>query len=252
MAWLTAEQCERILKKEFGASEVTIFGSLRGDAPWHKDSDLDLAVRGVSPETMLEAYRQLASLVPSWLPFDLVSIERADEKIRDRILQITPIPKNMYLALKFRLEDELAAIEQTIDTLNTLLSQANTIPNIALVPAAAGYTEDFYSGCERLAQRVAVALDSGLPEGRSWHEQLLQQMAEPGGYDRPPLWETSLLRELDTYRSFRHRVRHIYNVELDHDRVLALAENVPFVFDEIKRAVGVFSEWLVLQAESKR
>ncbi len=251
-AWAIAEKCRQVLLQDFGADEAIVFGSLRGDAPWHRDSDLDLAVRGLAEEALLGAYQRLRGIVPSWLPFDLVALERVDKRVRDRILQLTPLPKNMYLALKIRLEDELIAIEQTIDTLNTLLEQADTIPEIALIPAAAGYTEDFYSGCERLAQRVAVALDNGLPEGRNWHEQLLQQMAQPSRHERPPLWPESLREDLDTYRSFRHRVRHLYSINLEPQRVLALAQQVPATFEQIQQAVEAFGEWLAQKADSRR
>jgi predicted nucleotidyltransferase len=251
VALAIAEQCRQVLTQEFGASDVILFGSLRGDGPWHNDSDLDLAVCGISKKALLLAHHRLEAVVPSWLPFDLVALERTDERVRDRILQLTPLPENMYLALKFRLKEELTAMEQTIDTLNALLSQAEAIPDIALIPAAAGYTEDFYAGCERLAERVAVVLDNGLPEGRNWHELLLQQMAKPGKQGRPPLWEPSLLQELDVYRSFCHRVRHLYSVELDRQRVLELAQQVPLMFGKIQKAIERFNEWLVQQAESR-
>ncbi|NJN20735.1 MAG: nucleotidyltransferase domain-containing protein [Leptolyngbya sp. RL_3_1] len=251
-AWAIAEQCTQLLQQGFGATEVIVFGSLRGDTPWHNDSDLDLAVRGLPPETLLKAYQQLETLVPSWLPFDLVALEQAGDRIRDRILQNPPMPQNPLLALKIHLEDELSAMAQTIQTLATLVAQADTIPEIALIPAAAGYIEDFYSGCERLAERVAIALDGGLPQGRNWHEQLLQQMAAPGGQtgsqQRPPLWNSTLLKELETYRRFRHRARHLYSVNLDGGRVLDLAQQVPMVFDQVHQAISVFGNWLVQQA----
>lgn len=249
-AWAVAEQCRQLLKTDFGATEVIIFGSLRGDTPWHNDSDLDLAVRGLAPETLLAAYRQLETLVPSWLPFDLVALERADDHIRDRILQLTPVPKNPYLALQTRLDDELRALSQTIETLNALIEQVDTLPEIAWVPATAGYIEDFYSGCERLAERIAVALDGGLPQGRNWHEQLLAQLAAPGGHQRPPLWDGALMAELETYRRFRHRVRHLYSINLDGERVLALAQQVPTLYEKVQRAVAVFGAWLAEQTAS--
>lgn len=250
VALTVAEQCSHLLKQEFGATEVIVFGSLRGDTPWHNDSDLDLAVQGIPSDKLLKAFDHLATtIVPGWLPFDLVAIERAQERVRDRILQITPMPENTYLALKQRLEDELATIQQTVDTLITLLAQADTIPEIALVPAMAGYIEDFYTGCERLAERVVVTLDGGLPTGENWHQQLLQQVAELGGQGRPPLWEQSLLLELDTYRRFRHRVRHLYSLELDGEQVLALAQPVPALSEQLAQAVEQFGEWLVERSQ---
>ncbi len=244
-AWAIADQCSRILKQEFGATEVIVFGSLRGDAPWHNDSDLDLAVRGISSDGLLKAFDRLATIVPRWLPFDLVAVERAHERVRDRILKITPMPENTYLALQQRLEDELATIQQTVDTLAAVVDQADTVAEISVTPALAAYLKDFNIGCERLAERVVVALDGGLPTSENWHQQLLQQAAEPGGQARPPLWERSLLLKLDAYRRFRHRVRHLYNLDLDSKQVLALAQPVPALFGQVQQAVEQFGEWLV-------
>ena len=131
----------------------------------------------------------------------------------------------------------------------TLLEQAETIPEIALTPALASYIADFYSGCERISERVAVTLDGGLPSGENWHQELLKQVAESGGDNRPPLWSGSLLLELDEYRKFRHLARHIYNIELKPERVLALARNVQPVLAKVKQAIALFNEWLDNQAK---
>lgn len=34
-----AHRCSQILKQDFGAKQVILFGSLRGDAPWHEQSE---------------------------------------------------------------------------------------------------------------------------------------------------------------------------------------------------------------------
>lgn len=244
-----AQQCSHLLKQDFGATEVIVFGSLRGDTPWHDGSDLDLAVQGISQRALFEAYRQLEAIVPDWLPFDLVAVEQANERLRDHILQLTPMAENLYLALRLRLEDEVSAIEQTVDTLSTALAEADGVPEIFVTPTLAAYIEDFYSGCERLAQRVAVVLDGGLPSGESWHRQLLTQVSESGGHGRPPLWEKPLLAELEIYRSFRHRVRHLYSLELDGRRVLELAQQVSALFQKIRQAVEKFNHWLTQQSQ---
>ncbi|MEL7334464.1 MAG: nucleotidyltransferase domain-containing protein, partial [Cyanobacteria bacterium J06560_2] len=143
------------------------------------------------------------------------------------------------------------AIEKTIDTLNQVLEQSTTVAEIIVIPAIAAYVEDFYSGCERLAERVAVAFDGGLPQGKNWHQQLLQKMGESDRSNRPSLWDQPLLSKLDAYRSFRHRVRHLYNIDLDSEKVLLLARQVPELFEEIKEAVEQFNEWLVQQANKR-
>jgi predicted nucleotidyltransferase len=246
-ALIIAQECVGILKQEFGATEVIVFGSLRGDAPWHWRSDLDLAVRGMSEQAIWEAYSKIEKVVPSWLRFDLVSVDDVSPLFRARILQEKPMPQNKYLALKARLEDEMIALERNIEALITVLAQADTVAEIIITPALASYIADFYTGCEHLSERVAVTLDGGLPKTDNWHEMLLRQVAEVGGEDRPPLWAGSLLLELDEYRKFRHLVRHTYNVELKPERVLELAQNVQPVFTKIQGAIALFCQWLIAQ-----
>lgn len=247
-ALAVAQTCTEILQQDFGATEVIVFGSLRGDTPWHAESDLDLAVKGLAADQVVAAWERLARVVPPWLPFDLVAIEQADARVRDRILQLTPMPNNPYLALKLRLEDELSLIQRTVTALETALVQAKDVAEIFVTPTLASFIADFYSGCERLAERVALGLDGRLPQGANWHAQRLDQMAMAGSEGRPPLWDATLLATLHEYRRFRHRARHLYSVSLDGERVLALAQQVPEVFGRVQVAIAQFSLWLTQQA----
>ncbi len=248
-ALAVAQQCIKILKQEFGAAEVILFGSLAGDGPWHWLSDLDLAVRGMSEDAIWSAYSVLERIAPGWLKIDLVPLERVPPRVAARILNLNPMSDNKYLALKSRLEDETIALENNVETLQTVLAQAETVAEIIITPALANYIADFYTGCERISERVAVTLDGGLPKGENWHQELLKQVAESGGDNRPPLWRGSLLLELDEYRKFRHLARHIYNIELKPERVLALARNVQPVLAKVKQAIALFNEWLDNQAK---
>lgn len=248
-ALTVAQQCINLLKQDFKATEVILFGSLAGDGPWHWHSDLDLAVTGMTDDAIWNAYSSLEKIAPGWLKIDLVPLERVPTKVAARILKLKPMSNNKYLALKSRIEDEMFALESNVKTLQTLLAQAETIPEIALTPALASYIADFYNGCERISERVAVTLDGGLPRGENWHQELLKQMADSGGDNRPPLWSGSLLLELDEYRKFRHLARHVYKVELKSERVLALAHNIESVLIKIKRAISFFNDWLDQQAK---
>jgi hypothetical protein len=261
----TAEMCMQVLKN-LGASEVFICGSLAGETPWHWYSDLDLAILGLSQDQVWAAHTAIKDLSPSWLEVDLIPLEFAPEHLRDRILSKVPMADNKYSALKLRIDDEMDSLTITVNTVSELLKQQGTIPEIALVPALTSYIADFYNGCERISERVAVYLDEGIPKSKDWHLELLMLMAEPGGSDRPPLWSGSLLLKLShrllrlkktepavtvgEYRKFRHLTRHIYKVELDRDRVIALGEDVEVVFGKIKLAVESFIQWLEVKSKS--
>ncbi|WP_326997439.1 hypothetical protein WH8501_20555 [Crocosphaera watsonii WH 8501] len=93
-------------------------------------------------------------------------------------------------------------------------------------------------------------LDESLPKGENWHEQLLRQMADIGGYNRPPLWQGSLLLELDEYRKFRHLVRHNYQVKLKAYQLLILAQKVIISSEKVKEAITTFNLWLDSKANS--
>ncbi len=242
-----AQQCEQILKQQFGATQVILFGSLAGDAPWHWQSDLDLAVSGLSHADWLQAYGKLETILPPWLSLDLIRLETVDSPVSARILKETPMSANPYLALKQHLEDELTALERSSQSLQMALERAKPHPDDYDVRALASYINDVYRRCERMSERVAIALDGGLPQGKNWHQALLRQVADARS-DRPPLWSGSLLFDLDEYRKFRHVVHHKYGDELQADYVIALAELAPAMVTRIQAAIAQFSQWLMQQA----
>ncbi|QZZ22879.1 nucleotidyltransferase domain-containing protein [Leptothermofonsia sichuanensis E412] len=73
-----AQQAARLLKQEFAATRVVLFGSLLSE-PFHETSDIDLAVWGLSAKSYFQAVGQLLSL--SEFEFDLVEAEFASPEI---------------------------------------------------------------------------------------------------------------------------------------------------------------------------
>jgi len=64
----------------------------------------------------------------------------------------------------------------------------------------------FYSGIEKLLERIAKGLDNHLPGGNSWHQALLKQMVAEVAGIRPKVISESMFVRLDEYRRFRHVV----------------------------------------------
>lgn len=156
---------------------------------------------------------------------------------------------NKYLALRLRIEDELKPLENTIKIIDNLLKQKDTLPEIVLIPALASYVTDFYNGCERISKPVVIYLDKNRHRSKERYLDLLKQVAKPGGNNRPPLWNITLVLELDKYRKFRHLERHIYKFELKPKKVIKLAQNVNTTFQKIEHSVVVFCLWLEEQAK---
>jgi uncharacterized protein len=73
-ARLVARKATKLLKSEFGATEVILFGSLArrvGFTPW---SDIDLAVRGIPPEKFFAAFGAIEHIDVNF-KIDLVELE---------------------------------------------------------------------------------------------------------------------------------------------------------------------------------
>lgn len=238
------------LRQRFGARRVIPFGSVVGDGVWHSASDLDLAVEGLSGQALWQAQKELEDMAPAWLNVDLVPLERVYPELRERILGGQPMSEDVYVALRQRLQDELVGIERIVRGLEAALVQAGDAPDEFGLRALASYLDDFYKGCERICERVAVTLDGGLPGGERWHQRLLGQMGEAGGHNRPALFGGQLLLQLDDYRRLRHAMRHIYGYELEAERLLTLARQAAATYAQVRQAVEMFCEWLAGQSQA--
>src|SRR5262249_19596368 len=74
-AWTAARLAAAVLKERFGASSVTVFGSLV-QGPFAEDSDIDMVVEGLPPEAFFRAWAQ-AERAAHDFELDLVPLEDA-------------------------------------------------------------------------------------------------------------------------------------------------------------------------------
>ena len=85
-AWHAAEAGAALLKAEYGASHVVVFGSLVDERLFHHHSDIDLAAWDIDPDEYLRALADLLS--PAYeFSFDLVLVEEASPTLRATIEQ---------------------------------------------------------------------------------------------------------------------------------------------------------------------
>ena len=80
-AWRVARQAARLLRDQYGASKVVVFGSLVHDAwftPW---SDIDLAAWGIPPERYYAAVAAVTGLSPVF-QVDLVDPDACRSSLR--------------------------------------------------------------------------------------------------------------------------------------------------------------------------
>jgi len=79
-----AQEYARLLGERFGATKVYLFGSLAKGLFW-EDSDIDLAVEGMSLEQYLKALAELR--VMDGIQLDLVHLDHCRPGLKERILK---------------------------------------------------------------------------------------------------------------------------------------------------------------------
>lgn len=73
----------------------------------------------------------------------------------------------------------------------------------------------WYTALETALERVARLLDQTVPDGGSWHLDLLAQMRLEVPGVRPAIVPESFMPELHELRKFRHFFRNAYALDLD-------------------------------------
>lgn len=233
-----AEHASEILKTRFGATRVIVFGSARGDAPWHEGSDLDLAVESI--HDFWGAYKTLRELMPLGLDFDLVELEYAYPEMRARILEQISMPKDPILALANVVKDELKTLERTTNRLTDYLAKSSESPTAEELDAMALKLHQFYSNVESIFERIATAIDRQSPKGERWHSDLLSAMLVPVADKRPAVINLELWKRLDDLLDFRHFVRHGYSQEMRWDKMSDKVEQLPETFEMLRAELDTF------------
>jgi len=208
-------RCAHVLQHRFGARRVIPFGSVVGHGTWHSGSDLDLAVEGIAPEQFFRAWAAVRALMPPGVEVDLVDLEHTSEALRARVLGEKTMAEDPVRTLKALVEDELAALGAIVHAVQEGLDRSGEPPSQFVMQALASYVYQFYTGCERTLERLAVTVDGGLPGGAFSHANLLAQMARECPGVRPAVLHEALWLRRQDYLAFRHFFRHAYGYTLD-------------------------------------
>jgi predicted nucleotidyltransferase/exonuclease VII small subunit len=241
-AFELAVRCADLLQERFGAKRVIPFGSVMRAGTWHSSSDLDLAVEGVAPDQFFRAWSMLRELLPPGLRVDLVALEQASEALRARILGEKPMSEEPLVALKELVEDELVALEQIVREVQTGMSSLDDPPSQFAMNALASYLHQFYTGCERILERIAMTVDGGLPGGAFSHANLLAQMARELPAIRPAILNEALWLRLQDYLTFRHFFRHAYGYTLDWAKLRPLVSSLSATQSDLQGQLRAFLE----------
>jgi hypothetical protein len=114
----------------------------------------------------------------------------------------------------------------------------------AYLEAAALNLHGFYNGMEHIFEWLARELDDGVPQGSSWHRELLDQMALDVTGVRPPLLGAETRAALSEYLGFRHLVRNLYTWDFAPQKIHRLADMLGSTLDLLDADLTAFARFL--------
>jgi len=129
---------------------------------------------------------------------------------------------------RLRIEAEYEAIENTLSALPD--RPLSTLSQLELAGVAA-LLHNFYNGIENIVKQVFQEKSFPIPQGESWHRDLLLAAAEKN------IISDLLLNNLKQYLAFRHYFSHAYALELFPERMEPLVKDAVAVFNEFKQQI---------------
>ena len=137
--------------------------------------------------------------------------------------------------------DELKILDERI---RLGMEKAKTQNDDFYIDSVALNLHGFYSGVERLFEKIAGTIDGSVPGGANWHQELLNQMCIEVPGVRPAVISYELKDQLEEYRGFRHIVRNVYTYRLDPEKLKPLVKNLRSVMRSLKKELSAFARFI--------
>ncbi|MDE0087402.1 MAG: hypothetical protein OXU23_16890 [Candidatus Poribacteria bacterium] len=269
-AWQVVYEIATLLYDEFGATQVAVFGSLTEPMWFSKWSDIDIAVWGLSENAYLDALGKTLGFDPKF-KIDLIKFENTDMLFRERILQqacfikkgetfdigtILLIETGMSYEmnrkkLAQRIIDERVKIERTVGHIKVALQDIEDAPvryRRSVEIEIAKYLYDVYMGMETIFRQIAREVDEHIPQGETWHKDLLTQMTAPRA-ERPPVISQKTAQRLEQFLGFRHVFAHLYSIQLDYEQTEKNAKSIEKLFQDVSKELETFIDSLAQYEE---
>lgn len=113
-----------------------------------------------------------------------------------------------------------------------------------LVSGLTAETEKVYTGMETSLTRLIKYIDGDVPEGADWHKRLLDIAASENPGVRGPIISRHSLKFFDRLRAFRHKLRHVYEMDIDPKVAIEMADSLAKAYSHFFEDVSKFHKWV--------
>lgn len=151
---------------------------------------------------------------------------------------------NSFRLLKSDIRTELKNLSALKEELDSMKKVIKEYPSHVELRAMGSILHDFYSGIEKIFQRIAISLDGEIPKDADWHTRLIFRMASEVEEIRPAVISGKLQLQLKDYLRFRHLFRNLYGFELEWEKIQTLVQALPEVHDIFDSEISVFLKFI--------
>lgn len=146
--------------------------------------------------------------------------------------------------LTARIDTELSELKLVVDRTLQAWDKAAKKGDDFYLDSVALNLHAFYSGLERIFEKLASTIDRTVPSAANWHQELLTQMQTEIPSVRPAVISSLLKESLEEYRGFRHVVRNVYAYHLKPEKLKILVGNLEETFRLASEELTVFGDFL--------
>lgn len=134
-------------------------------------------------------------------------------------------------------------VEAMTDTLGSVTCEFRDLAGAAYL------LHNIYNALENSFAQISRTFENHITDRMRWHGELLDKMFLEIPTVRPAVLPESSRRALNDLRGFRHVFRHSYDLELDRERLAAVAQGWRREKAAVLKALGDFKDFLLRQAQ---
>ncbi len=146
--------------------------------------------------------------------------------------------------LSARIDTELSELKLVVERTLQAWDKAVKQDDDFYLDSVALNLHAFYSGLERIFEKLASTIDGTVPTAANWHQELLTQMQTEIPSFRPAIISYDLKEALEEYRGFRHVVRNVYTFHLKPEKLKLLVNNLEYTFKMASEELTDFGDFL--------
>ena len=135
-----------------------------------------------------------------------------------------------------KLSQKLNAELENIDEVFNEIPSHTKLPYLSTLELAgvAALLHNFYNGIENILKQILLSKDIIIPEGKSWHKELLEISVTN------KIISEENKNSLGQYLAFRHFFSHAYAFDLYADKMEPLVENSQEVYSNFKQEISKY------------